>query len=119
MSEPDSYTKWSQMMAEQRHTACLLTEEMGCLNTTGKIELEVERAQSKFPEWPDDPIHAAMIMAEEAGEVFKDVLQLTYEPHKTTKEKLGNEVIQLAAMCHRFLMSMDKYDFKPSTQHKQ
>jgi len=28
-------------------------------------------------------------------------------------------VIQLAAMCHRFLMSMDKYDFKPSTQHKQ
>lgn len=83
------------------------------------IDAELHRAKSKFPDWPTDPIHAFAIVAEEFGEVAKEVLQLTYEPTKSTVERIRTETIQLAAMCHRFLESLDRYEFKPSAQHEQ
>lgn len=83
------------------------------------IRDELRRAKSKFPEWPTDPIHAFAIVAEEFGEAAKEVLQLTYEPTKSTVERIRTETIQLAAMCHRFLESLDRYEFKPSAQHEQ
>lgn len=83
------------------------------------IEWEIRNAKFAHPEWPTDPIHAFAIVAEEFGEAAKEVLQLTYEPTKSTVERIRTETIQLAAMCHRFLESLDRYEFKPSAQHEQ
>lgn len=86
---------------------------------SSEIQAELQRAKSKFPDWPTDPIHAFAIVAEEFGEAAKEVLQLTYEPSKSTLERIRTEVVQLAAMTHRFLESLDRYEFTPSAQHKQ
>lgn len=75
---------------------------------------ELHAARRKFPWWPSDPVHAAAILAEEAGELHKDVLQLVYEPSKTCMSNLHNEAVQTAAMALRFLVNLDRYTFKPA-----
>ena len=80
---------------------------------------EVEKATSKFPTWPTDPLHALGVLAEEFGELSKEVVQLTYEPHKSTLGCVREEAIQTAAMALRFLASLDRYEFTPRAQHSQ
>lgn len=80
---------------------------------------ELDKAVQKFPTWPTDPIHALNVLAEEFGELSKEVLQLTYEPDKTDFGSFKKEAIQTAAMSIRFLSSMRKYEFKPAQQHMQ
>lgn len=80
---------------------------------------ELERAVRKYPEWPTDPLHALAVLGEEFGELTKDVLQMTYEPHKTNAENLRAEAIQTAAMALRFVASLDDYIYKESEQHRQ
>ena len=80
---------------------------------------ELGRATAKFPTWPTDPLHAIAVIGEEFGELTKDALQLTYEPHKTTPANLRAEAIQTAAMALRFAISLDRYEVKPSAQHEQ
>lgn len=84
-----------------------------------EIVAEVERATRKFPTWPTDPLHAFAVVGEEFGETQKEVLQLTYEPHKSSKEAVRKEAVQLAAMSIRFLMSLDRYEYAPLAQHSQ
>jgi hypothetical protein len=84
-----------------------------------EVSAEVARATAKFPTWPTDPLHAFAVVGEEFGEAQKEVLQLTYEPHKSSLEALRKEAIQLAAMSIRFLMSFDRYEFTPGVQHSQ
>lgn len=84
-----------------------------------EIATEIERATRKFPTWPTDPIHAFSVVSEEFGECQKEVLQLTYEPHKSSRESVRKEAVQLAAMSIRFLMSLDVYEYTPGTQHAQ
>lgn len=84
-----------------------------------EILREVDRATAKFPTWPDDVLHAIAILGEEFGELTKEAMQLTYEPHKTSPEELATEAIQTAAMALRFAMSLGRYRFVPSTQHGQ
>jgi len=80
---------------------------------------EVDRATVKFPTWPTDALHAVGVVAEEMGELQKEVMQLTYEPHKSTRETVRKEAVQLAAMSLRFLMSLDRYEYAPRPQHSQ
>jgi len=80
---------------------------------------ELEKAKSKFPSWPNDPVHAAMVVAEESGELVKDVNELVYEPEKTNRENVRKEALQTAVTAIRFLLSMDVYNFKPAQQHLQ
>lgn len=84
-----------------------------------EVMAEMGRAVAKFPTWPTRGLDAFAVLGEEVGELNKEVLQLTYEPHKTTKETLKKEAIQAAAMALRFLMSLDEYDFTPGAQHQQ
>ncbi|WP_213993817.1 hypothetical protein [Sodalis sp. dw_96] len=83
------------------------------------ILTELERAIRKFPTWPTDPIHASKILDEEVGELSKAVLQATYEPHKSGPDEVRAEAIQAAAMCIRFIASLDRYQYTPATQHEQ
>lgn len=87
--------------------------------TQAQIIEELNKATLKFPQWPTDPLHALAILGEEFGELTKEVLQMTYEPHKTSVSKVRNEAIQTAAMAIRFLMSLDNYQFRESEQHTQ
>ena len=82
-----------------------------------EVSAEIERATAKFPTWPTDPLHAFAVVGEEFGECQKEILQLTYEPHKSTKEDVRKEALQLAAMEIRFLMSLDRYEYSPQAQH--
>jgi len=67
-----------------------------------EVDKELERAREKFPFWPHDMIHAAAIVAEEAGELIQASLQYHYE-EKTTMEECDKEAIHALAMCIRFL----------------
>lgn len=80
---------------------------------------EVEKATRKFPTWPTDPLHALAVLQEEVGELTKEVVQFTYEPHKSSLVAVRVEAIQTAAMALRFLMSLDRYEFQRRAQHSQ
>ena len=84
-----------------------------------EIMAEVEKATRKFPTWPTRIIDAGNVVSEEAGELAKACLQVTYEKHKETMDGVRMEAIQTAAMCFRFLVSMDCYDTEPCEQHEQ
>lgn len=83
------------------------------------IHGELVKATAKFPEWPDDPIHALAVLGEEYGELQKAVLQMTYEPEKVSYRDVREEAIQTAAMSVRFMMSLLEYHFSQSGQHRQ
>lgn len=84
-----------------------------------EIRNEITRAVAKFPTWPTDPVHASAVVTEESGELAQSVLECIYEPHKSSKADVRAEAIQTAAMAIRFLLSMDKYEFKKSEEHTQ
>lgn len=96
--------------AQQESKAAEIIKEIIC---------EVDRATSKYPTWPTDPLHALAVLGEEYGELNKALLQLTYEPHKTSKEEVRMESIQTAAMALRLAMSLDQYTYSPCDQHAQ
>ena len=59
------------------------------------------------------------VVAEEAGELAKAVLQSVYEPSKADLADVAAEAVQTAAMAIRFLLSIDRYDLTPGDQHRQ
>ena len=71
------------------------------MNAIEAIEAEVERATAKHSRWPADPIHAAAIVAEEAGELVKASLDHVY--HGERGSDMDMEAIHTAATCIRFL----------------
>jgi hypothetical protein len=121
---PMSGREWVAMHGDRRRKAIpgapspqrpmvMLTEEVQAVLS------EVERATRKFPTWPTDPLHALAVLGEEFGELTKDMLQLTYEPHKTSAEAVRAEAIQTAAMALRLVMSLERYEYARSPQHSQ
>jgi hypothetical protein len=80
------------------------------------VRKEIDRATVKFPNWPTDPVHALAIVAEEIGELQKEVLQMTYEPSKTNSGLIMGEAVQVAAMAIRFISRIDSYKYEPSEQ---
>ena len=84
-----------------------------------EIALEVMRATVKFPTWPTDPLHALAVLGEEYGELNKAMLQLTYEPHKTSADEVRKEAIQTAAMALRLVISLERYEYRRCPQHSQ
>jgi len=61
---------------------------------------ELGSARLKHPHWPADRIHAAAIVAEEAGELVQSTLQTRYEFGDVEKEQ--TEAIHTAATALRF-----------------
>ncbi|MEM0967648.1 MAG: hypothetical protein AAGJ81_15985 [Verrucomicrobiota bacterium] len=88
-------------------------------DSCSEVLSEVERATAKFPTWPTDPLHALAVLGEEFGELTKEMVQLTYEPHKTNKAEVRAEAIQTAAMALRLVMSLDRYKYTAGDQHSQ
>lgn len=66
-----------------------------------EVEIEVAEARLMFPWWPKDIVHAAAIVAEEAGEVLKAANEIRWQHKSTNQEDLKKEIIQTIAMCVR------------------
>lgn len=78
------------------------------------IETELQLAKSKFPTWHTDPIHAASVVAEEAGELVRAALRLTYE--NGSFHEMKREAAQVGAMAVRFLENLSVYEKRKSDQ---
>lgn len=71
------------------------------------IHQELERAESKHPNWPTDPVYMDQIVNEEKGEVTRAVVQYCIEG-TGSKQAIKDELIQTAAMCVRMLKMLEK-----------
>lgn len=67
---------------------------------------ELKKAEEKFPGWPTDPIHAAAIVAEEAGELVQAAIDFTYSDDLPGHWQMEEEAAQCAAMGIRFLLGL-------------
>jgi len=72
---------------------------------------ELRRAESIHPVWPNDPIYAAAIIGEEAGEVIKAVNNAVTGKKDGKDSDYRTEAVQCAAMCIRFLKNLDNFDW--------
>ena len=77
------------------------------------IIMELERAEVKFPTWPSDPVHAAGILVEEAGELMQACLDYYYSD--TDGKKAVDEAVQCGAMAIRFLLNVGTYHRSPDS----
>jgi len=77
-------------------------EEIKC-----EVIEEIHRAQEKFPWWPKDVVHAAAIVAEEAGELQKAALQFYYQ--NGGRGAIRKEALQTASMVYRLLFHIEQY----------
>lgn len=74
------------------------------------IVVEYSRAVAKHPIWPTDPVHATVILLEEAGELTQATLQVVYEGAGAQGVvNMYNEATQTGAMALRFLANMEDY----------
>jgi NTP pyrophosphatase (non-canonical NTP hydrolase) len=78
------------------------------------IQHEFEKAEHKFPGFPIDPVHAAAVLQEEAGELVQATLQLTYE--NGSIDAVKKEAAQVGAMAIRFLVNLENMQCRPSDQ---
>lgn len=112
-------TIWVVPAPDGGHPILMMPKSTDLDSTIRDILTEFHAATANFPQWPTDPLHALAVVQEEVGEVQKEVLQLTYEPHKSSVEKVRKEAIQMAARSLRFLLSLDAYKYAPGEQHEQ
>lgn len=79
------------------------------LNEIAKaINEEMKLAETKFPTWPEDLVHGAAVVAEEAGELIKATLQEKYEGG--TLIDIKKEAVQTVTMAIRFLQNLSLTD---------
>lgn len=71
-----------------------------------EVFIELARARTLHPDWPDDVVHQAAILIEEAGSVIKASLDFYYHRDRDRK-KLKKEIIHTTAMGLRFLLNLD------------
>lgn len=63
-------------------------------------------AEAKFPGFPTDPVHAAAVVAEEAGELVQASLDYAY-CRSSTHDRMEKEAAHVGAMAIRFLLAVD------------
>lgn len=68
---------------------------------------ELADAKAKWAAWPVDPIHAASVLAEEAGELVQAANDFCYSGGSL--EQMELEARQVGAMAVRFLEGLEKY----------
>jgi len=67
-----------------------------------EIITELERAEKIYPAWPNDPVLAAAVVVEEAGELLQAANNARW--HHGSHEDMREEAVQTAAMAVRFLL---------------
>lgn len=69
------------------------------------IEEELQRAEKKHPQWPDNIYKQMAIINEECGEATRACLHLEEPDVGGTIHDISDELISTAAMCIRMLMN--------------
>lgn len=69
-----------------------------------QIQLELYRAETLHPNWPEDLIHQVAILAEESGEAVKAALD--HVDHGESLDDVEKELIQTGAMVIRCLVNL-------------
>ena len=69
---------------------------------------ELDLARAKWPDWPVDPVHAAAVVSEEAGELVQAANDFCYSGGNLDRMKA--EAIQTVAMGLRFLDGLAMYE---------
>ena len=69
---------------------------------------ELDMARVKWPDWPVDPVHAAAVVSEEAGELVQAANDFCYSGGDLDRMKA--EAIQTVAMGLRFLDGLAMYE---------
>lgn len=64
---------------------------------------ELASARKRYPSWPEDIVHATVVMVEEATEGLKAANEIRWQHKDTTPADVRKEVIQTIAMCLRLL----------------
>ena len=82
-------------------------DEIPITNAIKHIFDELNRAKAKWPDWPTDPIHAAAVVSEEAGELTRAANRFVYEDKPM--EEMAEEAVQVGAMAVRFLENLSRY----------
>jgi NTP pyrophosphatase (non-canonical NTP hydrolase) len=71
------------------------------------VVAELERAETKYPEWPVNLVEQGAIVAEEAGELLKACNNIHHVQKPGSREELIEEAVQTAAMAIRFILNVD------------
>jgi hypothetical protein len=66
---------------------------------------EVYNAIEKWPDYPDDIIHAAAVVCDECGEFLHEVMKLSYRDGNI--DAVRKEAIQVAATAIRFIANLE------------
>ena len=69
---------------------------------------ELRSAKEKWAAWPIDPIHAASVLSEEAGELVQAANDFCYSGGDS--ERMRAEAVQTVAMGLRFLAGLAMYE---------
>lgn len=67
---------------------------------------EVDRAELKHPNWPEDKIYSLAIVGEEYGEAQREAVKIEMNEQDASKVNLKKELIQTMATCFRALKSI-------------
>lgn len=73
------------------------------------VEIEMRSAKRKHPSWPDHIVAQGAIVAEEAGELLRECLQIKYERpsdllgQEKQRDNMRREAIQTIVTAIRFL----------------
>jgi len=73
-------------------------------NIIQSVLLEIDRAQIKHPNWPEDLVYAASIVGEENGELTRAAVQ--YEMEGGKLEEVRTEAIHTCATAIRLLLNI-------------
>lgn len=71
------------------------------------IHQELERAEAKHPEWPDDLVYMDQIVNEEKGEVTRAVVQYCIDGTGTI-QSIRDGLKQTAAVCVRMIKQINQ-----------
>lgn len=67
---------------------------------------EVDRAQNKHPNWPDDKIYSMAIVGEEFGEAMREAVKIEMNEDDKSLPNLKKELIHTMATCFRVLKNL-------------
>lgn len=85
------------------------------------IEQEIRKACKKFPGWPVFPADAFNKLAEEIGELSREINQTEERGIEALDESLRlvyKEAIQSGAMVFRFIAGMEFYEFENASEKR-
>jgi len=87
------------------------------MNCSDQIEQAIKEAKEKWPDWVNDPMHAAGILVEEAGETLQAAHDFCYSGG--SYEQMAKEAAQTGAMAIRFLDHLHEYFRKQAYINKR